>query len=136
MQSYVVPDERPVARLYDAAFTAVGAPNVKHQNVTQMIEPFQRVSRFPWGQPPVRYPDLTTRAGFMDDPAQDASDARNVAGRMAEKYNEEDPMPYQWDGQAVGRQVKQKDHFGTMPRQEMIKRVLMPDRDSHPLMAW
>lgn len=140
MQGYVLSDERRENRLYDKAFTAMNAPNVFHRSVTEMMEPFQPRSRMPMGAPPVRYPDVNTTGGFLEDPMQDAQDARNVAGRMAERYNARDPMPYQWDGQAVYRQEYQKSTLGEIPSNPVNQGILpktLPLRDNRvPGQAW
>jgi len=97
MQAIVLPDTRRINVVYDKGLTAVNAPNVEHQSQVQMMQPFQPSSRYPIGQPPVRYPDVTTTPGFMDNPAEDDMDARNVAERMADSYNHNDPMPIRTD---------------------------------------
>lgn len=136
MQAYVIPDDRATTKTYDRGLTAVNAPNVHHQAVTSLIEPFQPRSRYPIGAPPLRYPDVTTIPGFIDNPEQDAMDARNVAARMADAYDAADAMPYQWDGQAVTGSAYQKNTMGDVPRGELIRRVLMPVSDAKPMTAW
>jgi len=136
MQFEVFPDPRAENRLYDKAFTAVNAPNVMHQAVTELIEPFQPRTTFPMGAPPVRYPDVTTVAGFVQDPAEDEADARNVAARLADKFDPTDPMPQAWDNMAVNKEEFQKDRTGPVSNAELINRVLFPEKDSKPLIAW
>lgn len=97
MQAIVLPDTRPINVTYDKALTAVNAPNVEHSAQVKMIQPFQPSSRYPMGSEPVRYPDVTTTPGFLDNPTEDDMDARNVAERMADAYDHNDPMPFKTD---------------------------------------
>lgn len=129
-------DTRPINLLYDKAFTAVNAPNVHHKAVVTMEEPFQPRSRFPWGVPPVRYPDVTTLGGFLEDPREDDSDARAVAAALADRANAGDLFPRQYDGQAVAPAVYQKPKEGQLSRQERVKRILLPGKDSMVPQGW
>lgn len=124
MQAYVKEDQRPLTRLYDKAFTAVNAPNVLYQKVTTMAEPFQPRSMFPLGEAPVRYPDLTTVPGFLDNPAQDFSDVRHQLERMAEDHDQLFPEHHDWN--AVAKQDFQKDKSGSLSAQERAERVALP----------
>lgn len=124
MQAYVKEDNRPLTRLYDKTLTAVNAPNVLYQKVTTMMEPFQPRSVYPLGEPPVRYPDVTTVAGFLDNPAQDFSDVRHQLERMAGDYEELFPENHDWN--AVAKQDYQKDKSGSLSSQERAERAALP----------
>lgn len=132
MQAIVVPDGRPLTVKYDRAFTAVNAPNVEHTAQVAMVQPFQPSSRFPQGQAPVRYPNVTTTPGFLDNPAEDDMDARNVAERMADAYDPNDPMPYQTDSFAVSGSVYQT----ARPDVSSGFKRLFGTTNSFPLTAW
>jgi len=127
-------DTSPLNVLYDKAFTAVNAPNVMHQKVVYMMEPFQPMSRFPEGVPPVRYPDVTTIGGFLEDPREDEADARNAAAAMADGTPE--LFPAQHDDQAVGRAAYQKPTFGNLARDEQLARMLFPGSDKKVQSGW
>lgn len=124
MQGYVREDHRPFTRLYDKAFTAVNPPNVFHQATTEFQAPFQPRSRYPLGEPPVRYPDLTTIPGFLDNPAQDKSDVRHALERIAEAYT--DLFPRQYDWYAVSGTDFQKEKDGALAARERAERVALP----------
>ena len=58
------------------------------------------------------------------------------AARLAERYDQQNPMPYQWDGQAVLAETYQKDRSGALSRQEQVIRTMLPSKDTMPLTAW
>jgi len=136
MQAYVTSDNRPLTRTYDKGLSAVNAPNVKHQATTEFVEPFQPRTKYPLGQPPVRYPDVTTIPGFKDDPRQDEMDARNVAGRAAERFDTNDPMPHDWRWDSEYRSDYQKDTSGSLSRDEALRRIMLANTNNLPLTAW
>lgn len=129
-------DTRPINVLYDKAFTAVNAPNVLHKAVVNFQEPFQPRSRYPEGLPPVRYPDVTTIGGFLEDPREDDNDARAMAAAMAERVDPTNLFPIQHDSQAVYKVDFQKPKEGTMDRSEMVKRILLPGKDTKVKTGW
>lgn len=137
-------DTRPFTRLYDQTLTAVNPPNVFHRVELRMEEPFQPSSRYPIGEPPVRYPDLTTVPGFLENPMEDAVDVRYQAERMAQQTadntTEAEPLgraPVGWD--SYGKITYQKDKTGTLPNREQIQRIVYPYaplRGTYPMEGW
>lgn len=137
-------DTRPLTKLYDRTLTAVNPPNVFHQTEVRLQEPFQPSSRYPQGEPPVRYPDLTTIPGWLDNPMEDAVDIRYQAGRLAERVagnsTYEEPLgrePNGWD--AYGKIDYQKNKNGTLPSREKTERIIYPYaplRGVYPMEGW
>jgi len=139
MEIAVEDDMRQTRRLFDTAFTAVNPANVRHNVVTLMQTPFQKPSPYPMGRPPVRYPDVTTMAGFLQDPAQDAADVRNVLETEALQSRLRDPMPAFWGWDAVGQAAFQTNDKGDddfLPRAQVLERMLLPPRVERPVMMW
>lgn len=142
MQGTVQDDTRPLTRLYDRALTAVNPPNVQQEFRVRMMEPFQPPSRYPEGFPPVRYPDITTLPGFLDNPLEDNRDVLYMQDRLIQKRASQAPVvggdwPYNWD--AYGKITYQKDKNGTLPRQEAIERIKYPYeplRGYYPMEGW
>jgi hypothetical protein len=142
MQATVRADNRPLTNLYDRAFTAINAPNVFSQFVARTQEPFQPSSRYPEGQPPVRYPDITTLPGFLENPLEDNRDILIVENRMMQKRAAQAPVlggeyPYNWD--AYGKIAFQKDRMGTLPPAEKAERIKYPYeplRGYYPMEGW
>lgn len=124
-------DTRPFTKLYDGVFTSINPPNVFHNVDMRMVEPFQPPSRYPQNRPPVRYPDLTTVPGFLEDPREDAVDVRYQAGRTAERIAENtselEPLGRAPVGfEAYGTIAHQKNKNGTLPNTEKTERIIYP----------
>lgn len=142
MQGTIQEDTRPLTRLYDRALTAVNPPNVQQEFRVRMMEPFQPSSRYPEGIPPVRYPDITTLPGFLDNPLEDTRDILYMQDRLMQKRAAQAPVvggdwPYNWD--AYGKIAYQKDKNGTLPRQEVVERIKYPYeplRGYYPMEGW
>lgn len=129
-------------RLYAAAFTSINAPNIKTQLNTPIDVPFQAQPRLPLGQPPVRYPDLTTIPGFLADPRGDASDLRTAAVRQAQAAGDGRPTAREVDSMVtMGRQAPpgyfKQDPNRVTPR-EMLLSTFNPNYriTEMPLTAW
>jgi len=137
-------DTRPLTRLYDDVLTSVNPPNVFHKVEVRMQEPFQPSSRYPIAEPPVRYPDLTTIPGFLENPMEDAVDVRYQAGRLAQRVADntsaENPLgrpPVGWE--TYGDIAYQKDKTGSLPSSERVERIVYPYaplRGTYPMEGW
>lgn len=122
-----------------AAFTAVNAPNVNNRVVTKMTEPFQMAPDLPLGQPPVRYPDLTTMGGFMPDERQRAEDLRRTAARLAEQDDNQGPTAMELDD--MGTMGPKPVHYfdvgeEKLTKEELFRRAFQPRTDTHPTLLW
>lgn len=132
MLTTVEPDNRALPRLFDAALTAVNPMTVRHRTIVPMPEPFQPTSTYPMGRPPVRYPNLTTTPGFMENPSEEEAEINKLAEAMAREYAERDPMPVLHDSQAVGEQAYQKPKQGTLTDAEKLMRATVKGPDTIP----
>lgn len=132
MLTFVEPDNRALPRLFDAALTAVNPMTVRHRTIVPMPEPFQPASTYPMGKPPVRYPNLTTTPGYMENPTEEENEISKLAEQIAKEYMERDPMPVLHDSQAVGEQAFQKPKQGTLSEEEMMKRATVKGPDTFP----
>lgn len=128
-------------RQYAAAFTAVNAPNVKNQHVISTPQPFPQQPILPMGQPPVRYPDLNTTGGFLEDPSQSAQDMRSVAVRMAMEQEDrrEGPFPMEIDNEVlIGPKAppgyQDNRPIDQLSKDELFERAFKPAPDRHPLL--
>lgn len=137
-------DTRALTRLYDTTLTAVNPPNVFYKTQLRLQEPFQPSSIYPIGEPPVRYPDLTTVPGFLEDPAQDDADLRNLlirnAQTVASNTTEDAPLGRAPVGfEAFGKIEFQKDKNGTLPSTDRVERIVYPYeplRGYYPMTGW
>lgn len=135
-------DNRPLTNLYDRALTAVNPSNVFTQFHVRLTEPFQPSSRYPEGQPPVRYPDLTSLPGFLNNPLEDDRDILIHHNKMAMERAAQAPVvggewPYSWD--SYGKIAYQKDKMGTLPTRERVERIRYPYeplRGYYPMEGW
>ena len=126
-------------RQYAAAFTAVNAPNVFNKIQTRLTEPFPQQPELPLGQPPVRYPDVTTMGGFLEDPREDEQDRRNVAVRLAADENADGAMPMDIDDVVtMGDRPQPVFKIGeeNVSKDELFRRAFMPRPDRHPQLLW
>jgi len=130
--------------LYDQTLTAVNPSNVKYETRLRLGEPFQPSSRYPQGEPPVRYPDLTTIPGFIENPAQDAADVNNLLLRNVEtvsrNVSEDAPFGRAPIGfESFGKIEFQKDKSGTLPPKDKTDRIVYPYeplRGFYPMTGW
>jgi hypothetical protein len=137
-------DTRALTRLYDQTLTAINPPNVFYRTELRLQEPFQPSSMYPIGEPPVRYPDLTTVPGFLDNPAQDETDLRHLLVRNAQRVSEnvtyEEPFGRAPVGfESFGKLDFQKDKTGTLPGREAVQRIIYPYeplRGTYPMTGW
>lgn len=123
--------------LYTQAFTATNPPNVNDSVVAAMVTPFQPSSKAPFGLPPVRYPDLTTTGGFIDNPVDDEAGIRQELGKVAASINREDPTPMDIDsfGTVGDRPVKDKGPE-RLAQDELFDRAFKPRLGNVPTTAW
>lgn len=130
-------------RQYAAAFTSVNAPNVKNQNKVGLQQPFQQQPELPLGQPPVRYPDVTTMGGFLENPQESANDVRSMAVRSAEaeERNREGPFPMEIDNEALVGPKAPPGYYtlGTenLSKEELFERAFKPRVPQNtPMLLW
>jgi hypothetical protein len=92
----------------------------------------------------VRYPDLTTVPGYLDNPAEDETDLnylllRNIQ-RVSENTDPAEPLgraPNNFE--SYGKIDYQKDKTGDMPVREKIDRIIFPYeplRGTYPMTGW
>lgn len=135
MDVTVLPDGRDA--LYLGAFSATNPPNVKNDVVAAMVTPFQPSSKAPFGMPPLRYPDLTTMGGFLDNPEDDERGVRQELGKVAASINRDDPTPMDIDsfGTVGDRPVKNKGPE-RLAQDELFQRAFKPRLNGVPTTAW
>ena len=135
MNVTVLEDDRDA--LYTQAFTATNPSNVKDDIVAAMVTPYQPPSKTPFGLPPVRYPDLTTMGGFIENPADDEAGVRQELAKVAASINREDPTPMDIDsfGTVGDRPVKNKGPE-RLAQDELFERAFKPRLGSIPTTAW
>lgn len=135
MLSFAFEDDRALTQLYDRTLTAVNPANVHLKKTATVPIPFQPPSILPLGQPPIRYPDVTTIPGFMSDPREDESELRNILGAMASRdppgtinAQKEDWMPEYRN--AADYQTDKGQNGPTVV--EALERAFKPMTQQHP----
>ena len=121
----------PQGALYQQTLTNARPANVISQFNARMGEPFQ-VDPNPPHMPPVRYPDLFTIPGVMNnDPIPDY---RKAAVATANDFNvNQDPMPMEVYWQA-NMGTTQLVEVGTelLSREELFRRAFTPQTQQRP----